>query len=411
MVPRFGAGIVGGAETLVRGLVTRAAPPGAEVAVATTCAVDHTTWENALPAGEAVEDGVRVLRFPVGGRDPERYERLHTRLLAHGSLSYLQELEMMAASVWSPALQDHLEADGDRYDAIIFAPYLFGTTFWGVQARPERSVLLPCLHDEPDAHMECLRAPFGAAAGWLFNTPAEERLARRLFRVRAGGVVGVGLDPVPGPPPQAGVAALHGPGRYLVYAGRLERAKRVDVAVEHVARYAAARAPDLKLVLLGTGSYRAPRHLADRVVELGYVDEDAKRAAYAGAVALVNPSELESLSLVLLEAWREGTPALVAAGSEVMREHCERSGGGRAFADFEDFARHLDALLASPEEARAMGGRGRAYVESEYAWPATAGRLRAALAAIAAAPGRGAEAAGEGLSSAPRERDTGEARA
>ena len=29
-----------------------------------------------------------------------------------------------------------------------------------------------------------------------------------------------------------------------------------------------------------------------------------------------------------MEAWLEGTPAVVAAGSDVLREHCERSGGG-----------------------------------------------------------------------------------
>lgn len=378
VVPRFGRDVVGGAETLVRGLVTRALGPGDQATVATTCAVDHATWRNVLPAGESVEDGIRVLRFPVGARDAERHGRLHGRLQAQGRLSYLNELELMGASVWSPDLQQYLERSGNDYDAIIFTPYLFGTTYWGVQAHPERSILLPCLHDEPDAHMACLRGPFGAVAGWIFNTPAEERLARRLFRVRAGGVVGVGFDR-PATPPRPGFAAERGLGRYLVYVGRLEEGKRVDVAVEYAARFIQERDPDMRLVLVGTGSYRVPRRYRDQVVEVGYLSAENKRSAYAEAVAVVNPSELESLSLVLLEGWLEGTPALVAAGSDVMREHCERSGGGVAFDDYAGFATGLAGILSGDDERRRMGDAGRACVLNEYAWPAVRERFSAAV--------------------------------
>jgi len=284
----------------------------------------------------------------------------------------------MGASVWSPDLQQYLERSGNDYDAIIFTPYLFGTTYWGVQAHPERSILLPCLHDEPDAHMACLRGPFGAVAGWIFNTPAEERLARRLF----------GCVPAEwwawastAPPHRHGraCAAERGLGRYLVYVGRLGEGKRVDVAVEYAARFIQERDPDMRLVLVGTGSYRVPRRYRDQVVEVGYLSAENKRSAYAEAVAVVNPSELESLSLVLLEGWLEGTPALVAAGSDVMREHCERSGGGVAFDDYAGFATGLAGILSGDDERRRMGDAGRACVLNEYAWPAVRERFSAAV--------------------------------
>ena len=120
----------------------------------------------------------------------------------------------------------------------MLAPYLFGTTIWGAQARPARSALLPCLHDEPYAHLRVVRDVVAAVRGCLFNAPGEERLARRLYPVRDGGVVGIGFDPPEGPagPPPAAVAGL---GPYLVYAGRLEEGKRVHVAVEHAVRMAA----------------------------------------------------------------------------------------------------------------------------------------------------------------------------
>lgn len=379
VVPRYGRDIVGGAETLVRALVTRGLDATRFTpTVATTCAVDHTTWENALAPGESVEDGVRVLRFPVAPRDGERYAYLQQRLHTAGRLSYLNQLELLAASVWSGDLQRFLEREGPNFHRIVFAPYLFGTTFWGAQAHPERTLLLPCLHDEPEAHMDCLREPFGAVRGWIFNAPAEERLVRRLFAVRDGAVVGCGLD-LPTQPPPEGFARRHGLGRYLIYVGRLEEGKRVQVAVEYTARLVREQRLDLKLVLVGTGSYQVPHEHRDVVVELGFLDEAEKRAALAGAVALVNPSELESLSLVLLEAWREGTPALVAAGSEVMREHCAASGGGRTFSDFADFSAEVSALIGDHGMRAAMGAAGRGYVEREYGWSTVTGRLSEAL--------------------------------
>ena len=50
------------------------------------------------------------------------------------------------------------------------------------------------------------------------------------------------------------------------------------------------------------------------MIELGYVPRRDRAAAYAGASVLVHPSRLESLGMVMLEAWLAGTPALVNAG-------------------------------------------------------------------------------------------------
>ena len=49
VVPRYGADVVGGAETLVRGLAEHLAAPGSAVEVLTTCARDHLSWKNVLP--------------------------------------------------------------------------------------------------------------------------------------------------------------------------------------------------------------------------------------------------------------------------------------------------------------------------------------------------------------------------
>ena len=86
-----------------------------------------------------------------------------------------------------------------------------------------------------------------------------------------------------------------------------------------------------------------------------------------------------------MEAWLEGTPALVAAGSEVMADHARRSGGGVAFADYEGFRAGVAALLDDPGARAGMGGaRGRSYVLEEYGWPAVWERLETVAGRLAA---------------------------
>jgi glycosyltransferase involved in cell wall biosynthesis len=380
--PRFGDATVGGAERLVHALATHAVPEGWSAEVATTCATNHFTWANELPAGEAVEDGILVRRFEVGVREDLRYHQLHARVLT-GTASYSEELEWLGHSVWSPDLQQFLEDSTSDYDLAIFSPYLFGTTLWGAQVDPNRSALVPCLHDEPYARLSTVRRVIEASRGCLFNAPAEERLARRLFDLRAGGVVGMGFA-APGGPPVVRFAEPRGLGPYLLCAGRIEEGKRVDVAVEYAVRYASERRDAPRLVLIGSGTYVPPNEANGVVVRAGLLHPKERRAAYAEALALVNASHMESLSIVLMEAWLEGTPGLVATGSDVLREHAERSGGGLVFGSYEEFRAAVDELVSDATRRRELGEAGRAYVLGEYGWPAVRERFRGTVEQLAA---------------------------
>ncbi len=67
--PRYGSALVGGAENLMAALARESARRGMHVDIATTCAASNETWRNELPAGESVEHGLTVHRFPVTPRD------------------------------------------------------------------------------------------------------------------------------------------------------------------------------------------------------------------------------------------------------------------------------------------------------------------------------------------------------
>jgi glycosyltransferase involved in cell wall biosynthesis len=357
-------------------------PEGWQSEVATTTARNHYTWANELRAGETRDNGLLVRRFEVGPRDPARYDELHAAI-AQETATYADELEWLANSVWSPGLQRFLEEKCAAYDLALFSPYFFGTTIWGAQVDPERSALVPCLHDEAYARLKTVQRVLESVRGCLFNAPAEERLARRLCRVRQGAVVGMGFDS-PEHAPRAEFARPRGLGPYLLYAGRIEEGKRVDVAVEYALRHARERADAPRLVLIGAGTYQPPEEAADVVLHAGFLDEQERRAAHAEALALVNPSHLESLSIVVIESWLEGTPVLVSAGSEVLREHLDASGGGFVFDSYESYRNGVERLLEEPELASRLAAAGRSYALDKYGWPAVRRRFREAVERLTA---------------------------
>ena len=57
-----------------------------------------------------------------------------------------------------------------------------------------------------------------------------------------------------------------------------------------------------------------------------------------------------------------------AAGSDVLRWHCDRSGGGLTFADEFELAQCLSFLAAAPHEAASLAKAGREYVLANYRW-------------------------------------------
>jgi glycosyltransferase involved in cell wall biosynthesis len=192
----------------------------------------------------------------------------------------------------------------------------------------------------------------------------------------------MGYDPPPPGPPNASFAEPRGLGAYVLYAGRLEEGKRVHVAVDYALRYADERENAPKLVLLGLGSYEVPDEADEIIIRAGFVSEEEKRAAYAEALAVVNPSHMESLSLVLMEAWLEGAPALVDEGSAVLREHAKRSAGALTFDSYESYRDALDRLREEDGLRERLGTAGREYVLDAYGWPVVRRRFSEALEAL-----------------------------
>jgi glycosyltransferase involved in cell wall biosynthesis len=126
-----------------------------------------------------------------------------------------------------------------------------------------------------------------------------------------------------------------------------------------------------------------PEPRQEGVRYLGFLSEEEKATAMAGAAAVVCPSPYESLSIVLLEGLALGTPGLVNAGSAVLKEHCLRSNAGLFYADADEYAEALDLLVREEGLRASLGANGRRYVDAEYRWSVVLDRWRALLAAVA----------------------------
>jgi glycosyltransferase involved in cell wall biosynthesis len=382
VIQRYGAEITGGSESLARAVAERLLDHY-RVTVFTSCAVDYVTWRNALPEGTQDVNGVEVRRFPsVSERDLDAFNAL-SEPLYRGPRSRDDETEWLRRQGPEvPALVNALAAEAGRFHAVVFFTYLYYPTFWGLQAAPRRSVLVPTTHDEPPLRFSIYDEMFARPRAFAFLTGPEEALVRSRFDIggRPAAVAGIGID-MPGPADTRAFRRRHSlEGAYALYAGRIDAGKG---CAEMIAHYAAYRAGGggAGLVLIGALAMDLPPVPGLRY--LGFLSDAEKHAAMAGAHVLVCSSPYESLSIVLLEGFAAGVPGLVNARSAVLKDHCLRANAGLFYADADEFAAALDLLVTDDALRRGMGDSGRRYVDAQYRWDVVLDRYRALIEAAA----------------------------
>jgi glycosyltransferase involved in cell wall biosynthesis len=383
VVQRYGPEITGGSESLARAVAERLTA-FYRITVYTTCARDYVTWRNELPAGDSEVAGVRVRRFAVEEeRDLDAFNRYSDELYGRAR-THEEEIQWLRRQgPYTPRLIEALEAEASAFRAVVFFTYLYYPTYWGLRGpAAARSVLVPTTHDEPPLRFGIYDEVFARARAFAFLTPAEEALVRARFdlRGRPAAVAGMGVD-VPASVDVAAFRRKHGVDRpYALYAGRIDAGKGCAELVAHYARYR-ARGGTADLILIGTLAMTLPPVPGLR--HLGYLPEDEKHAALAGASVVACPSPYESLSIALLEGFAVGTPGLVNAASAVLKEHCLRSNAGLFYGDGDEFAEALQRLIDDPALRRALGDSGRRYVAASYRWDVVLDRYRALIEAAA----------------------------
>jgi len=373
VLPWFGQFCVGGAEKEARYTAINLQKLGYEVEILTTCLKNsHANWnENYYPSGDCLEDSLRVRRFEVRLADHFNFNRVLLRIRLGKELTAPEEKIFVGENIHSPGLNEYLKKNGAKYDFIIYIPYLYGTTFDGAFIRPEKSLLIPCLHDENFARLEFFKKMFSSFRKVIFHTEAEEKLARQLYGLTRSSLVvlGEGVNTEEDFEKKDFKKRHRIEGEYLLFVGRKDEGKNLPLLLNYFENYKKIFSSDLKLVLVGCGRLEVPPHLKSEIIDLDYVSEEKKEAAYAEAFLVVQPSLNESFSLVLMEAWLAGVPVVVNGFCAVTKEHCLKSGGGLYFENFWEFAEAVNWFLAEDTGRRRLAANGRRYVLENFTWP------------------------------------------
>ncbi len=379
-----GTGDSGGMNVYVRELVSSLAQAGVRSVVYVR------RWRDDLPDVVEVEPGFRVVHITAGPSDLAK-EKLPEVVDEFGDgvardLRALGDVDAIHANYWLSGLTGH------RLKHELSLPLV--STFHTL-ARVKAETGDP----EPQRRIDAETEVIGCSDAILASCPAEaDQLVelygapRERIEIVAPGVHHAFFSP--GDRRGARQALGLGDHPVLLFVGRIQPLKGVDVAIEALA---ASHHHDAQLVIVGgpsgaEGDLEAA-HARALVAHHGldarvhFVEPQPHHLLstyYRAADLCIVPSRSESFGLVALEAAACGTPVVAAAvgGLRTLVQH----GRTGLLVDQRDprwFAESIDELLDDPTRAADMALES-ARLSMDYTWSTTAGRLRRLYADLTA---------------------------
>lgn len=379
VVQRYGEEILGGAEAHARviaeALVIR---KGWNVDVLTTTAKDYRTWKNEFDEGSSELNGVHVHRFhSLRGRSFlfGIFNRLVTPFLLKLGKFRIFNIFVRLFEMWwliyqgpvNVKLARYLKENLQNYDRVFLFTYLYLPTIMGVKIAGNKAVLIPTAHDEPPFHFQMVRKMLNDVPVILANSVAEQRLlASKKGLSRKIRIAGIGFEPAlrSNNTPFLGTP-------YILYLGRLSKGKNVDVLVSNFISYVQRTSSGIELVLCGKAEngFEIPHHPQIRC--LGFVTAEEKNSLIYDAKCVVNPSPLESLSLLVLEAIVRERPVLVNKQCEVLRDYIQTCKSVLAYDVEEEFSAQLDLILRTDWSETIPSKKlhdAKQWAEAQYSW-------------------------------------------
>jgi glycosyltransferase involved in cell wall biosynthesis len=186
----------------------------------------------------------------------------------------------------------------------------------------------------------------------------------------------------------------------LVVLGRLVPHKRVELAIDCVARYR-PELPGLRLTVVGQGywenelrAYADRLAVSDAVDFVGFVDDTTKHHRLAEAWLALLPSVKEGWGLVVVEAGVHATPTVAFRSAGGTAESVVDGVTGVLVDDDGEFIEVVGALLHD-EERRAALGAGAVDHAWQFSWDSTAKGVASVLEEAALGTAGGNPATGQ----------------
>ena len=161
------------------------------------------------------------------------------------------------------------------------------------------------------------------------------------------------------------------PKNYLLFLGRIEKGKGVEILLEAF-KTSNPKMP-YPLVIAGAPLHdnaylqKLKRSAPSDVLFVGLVFGVLKEELLTNALLYIQASQSEGLSISLLEAMSCGCPVL-ASDIRQNREAADSTGYFFQNGNTEDLSRKLQRLLAEPQQLKEAGEKGRTKIETDYAW-------------------------------------------
>lgn len=369
-----GSGDSGGMNVYIREFVSSLTQAGL------SCDVFVRRWLDDLEPIVEVEPGFRVIHVPAGPVKLTK-EELPSVVdeFSEWMIDWLADnpVDVLHANYWLSGVVGHHLAH-DLNLALV-------TTFHTLaRVKAEMGDV------EPQARMDAEALVVACSDVMIANAEEERRQLIELYGAKPEQVeiVAPGVDRAffsPGSRKGAQSAIGYSGGPLVLFVGRVQPLKGVDVAVEAVAQLAN---DDAHLMIVGGASgqegEREVEKLNALIAELGIGDRVsfvapqphyALSTYYRAANVVIMPSRSESFGLVALEAAACGIPVVAAAVGGLRTLVRDGETGflieGR---DPADYAAALATILDNPERAAALGAAA-AILASRYPWSGLARRL------------------------------------
>jgi glycosyltransferase involved in cell wall biosynthesis len=159
------------------------------------------------------------------------------------------------------------------------------------------------------------------------------------------------------------------PERYVLYLGRFSPEKGCHLLVQAFEQIES----NVKLVMAGGGSYcdaysrELSTHASERIILLPWVSGADLDALLTNAMIFVLPSDMEGLSLALLDAMGAGLCVLASDVPE-NREAVGRAGSLFQSGNVKDLASHLRLLISNAHLRTDSGKAARMRIAEHYDW-------------------------------------------
>ncbi|MDE5582956.1 MAG: glycosyltransferase family 4 protein [Ruminococcus sp.] len=375
VTPWYGDNISGGAEKMLRETAKNLHRKNIPVEILTTCARDfNSDWNKNFHRSGVTKNknNIIIRRFKIKKRNTAEFDRINKKFMENIPVPIAEERIFLREMINSTDLYRYMNKYSYEYSLFVFIPYMFGTTYYGLRLFPEKSVLIPCLHDEPYAYMKHFKKIFPECAGIIFNSEPEKTLAEKIYGLQKKGTktltagIGIDTDIKCNADDFRRKFGINQP--FILYAGRKDEGKNIYTLINYFLKFIENHRTDLRLVLVGGGSVKIPHESIEnqRITDLGFISSRDKYNAMCASEFLCQPSFNESFSLVIMENWLCGRPVLVHGKCDVTRNFVSESNGGLYFENYREFELCTEYFLNNRNSAEIMGKNGKNYVKSRF---------------------------------------------